>query len=196
MECFVIVEPIFVLFYMKEKKLGPLKEVYKGIVFKVLQRDVFFSDGSKKVFEYCVRPNSVTILPFDAKGRLLLIREHRHGYAKDVWFLPAGKVDERESPKQAAQRELREETGFGAKTIKKIYQKSPSNTLRWDIHIYAAKDLYPAPLQGDEESPITVVPVPFSKALKMALDGTIKNEFISFHIIKFDYMRKHGQFSW
>lgn len=108
---------------MQEKKLGPLKEVYKGIIFKVLQRDVFFSDGSKKVFEYCVRPNSVTILPFDAQGRLLLIREHSKGYEKDVWFLHAGKVDEGETPKQAAQRELREETGFGAKTIKKIYKK-------------------------------------------------------------------------
>jgi 8-oxo-dGTP pyrophosphatase MutT (NUDIX family) len=181
---------------MKKEKLGPLKEVYSGILFKVLQRDVFFPNGTKKVFEYCVRPNSVTVLSFDDKGRLLLIRERRHRYGKDVWFLPAGKVDVGESPMQAAKRELREETGFGAKTFKKIYEKSPSSTLCWDIHIYAAKDLYRAPLIGDEEHPITVVPTPFAKALKMALDGTIKNEFISFHIIKFDYMRKHGQFAW
>ncbi|MBP6859761.1 MAG: NUDIX hydrolase [Candidatus Magasanikbacteria bacterium] len=181
---------------MKKEKLGPLREVYSGILFKILQRDVSFSDGTTKLFEYCVRPNSVTILPFDSKGRLLLIRERRHGYDKDVWFLPAGKVDEGESPMQAAKRELREETGFGARVVKKIYEKSPSPTLHWDIHIYAAKDLYMAPLTGDEENPIKVVPTPFSKALQMALDGTIKNEFISFHIIKFNYMIKHGQFKW
>lgn len=182
---------------MKKEKLGPLQEVYKGIIFKISQREVIFPDGKKKTFEYCVRPDSVTILPFDDKGRLLLIKEYRHGYKKNVWFLPAGRVDEGESFLAAAKRELREETGFAAKTFKKIYEKSPSNTLRWQIHIYAAKDLFVAPLStGDEDYPITVVPTPFAKAVKMALDGTIENEFIAFHIIKFNYMLKHGQFNW
>lgn len=181
---------------MRREKLGPLKELYSGIIFKIFQRDVIFPDGKKKVFEYCSRPDSVTILPFDSKGRLLLIKEYRHGFKKNVWFLPAGRVDKGESFLAAAQRELREETGFGAKKIKKIYEKSPSNMLRWDIHIYAARDLYPAPLVGDEDFPVEVVPTPFAKAVKMALDGTIENEFIAFHIIKFNYMLKHGQFKW
>ncbi len=180
---------------MKKARLGPKKQVYKGTIFTILQRDVFFPNGQKKLFEYCVRPDSVTVLPFDSKGRLLLIKEYRHGQ-HDVWFLPAGRVDKGEKSLQAAKRELREETGFGARTFKKVYQKSPSNTLIWNIHIYAAKDLFLAPLKGDEDFPIKVVPTPFAKALKMALDGTIKNEFIAFHIIKFNYMLKHGQFKW
>ncbi len=181
---------------MQKERLGPVKQVFKGKIFKILQRDVFFPNGRKKLFEYCVRPDSVTILPFDEKGRLLLIKEYRHGFKKNVWFLPAGRVDKGESALEAAKRELREETGMGAKTFKKVYEKSPSNTLIWNIHIYAAKNLFLAPLKGDEDFPIKVVPTPFAKALKMALDGTIKNEFIAFHIIKFNYMLKHGQFKW
>ncbi|HSR89127.1 MAG TPA: NUDIX hydrolase [Candidatus Udaeobacter sp.] len=181
---------------MKKERLGPMKQIFKGSIFSILQRDVIFPNGQKKIFEYCARPGSVDVLPFDNKGNLLLIREYRHGARKNVWFLPAGRVDKGETPLQAAKRELREETGLGAKTFKKIYQKSPSNTLLWDINVYAAKDLFPAPLSGDEDFPIKVVPTPFAKALKMALDGTIENEFIAFHIIKFDYMIKHGQFKW
>lgn len=177
-------------------KAGPMKTVFTGTIFQVKQRQMVFPNGQKKLFEYCVRPDSITILPFDDKGRLLLIKEYRHGFRKNVWFLPAGRIDKGELPLEAAKRELREETGFGAKIFKKIYQKSPSNTLIWNIHIYAAKNLFLAPLKGDEDFPIKVVPTNFAKALQMALDGTIKNEFIAFHIIKFNYMLKHGQFKW
>ena len=181
---------------MPKIKAGPMKTVFTGTIFQVKQRRMTFANGQKKLFEYCVRPDSITVLPFDAKGRLLLIKEYRHGFKRNVWFLPAGRIDKGESPLRAAKRELREETGFGARVFKKVYQKSPSNTLIWNIYIYAAKDLYSAPLNGDEDFPIKVVPTPFKKALKMALDGTIKNEFIAFHIIKFHYMLKHGQFKW
>jgi len=180
----------------KKPKFGPSKQVYKGIIFDVSQRDVFFPNGEKKVFEYCRRPDSVTIFAFDDKNRLLLINEFRHGFNKNTWFLPAGRVDKGETSLQAAKRELREETGYGAKIFKKVFQKAPSNTLLWDIFIYAARNLKYAPLKGDEDYPIKVVPVPLSKAVKMALDGTIENEFIAYNIIRFDYMLKHGQFKW
>lgn len=177
-------------------RMGPMKEVYDGIIFKIKQREITFPDGSKKIFEYCARPGSVTILAFDDKNNLLLIKERRLEYKGATWFLPAGRIDKGETPLRAAQRELREETGFGAETIKKIYQKSTGSTLLWDVHIYAARDLYPAPLDGDEHFPIQIAPTPFKRAVEMAMDGTIENEFIAFHIIKFDYMLKRGQFKW
>ncbi len=180
----------------KKIKFGKLRQVYSGVIFKIMQRDIIEPDETKKVFEYCVRPNSVTILPFDEKGRLLLINEYRHGFKKNVWFLPAGRVDPGEAPKQAAQRELREEAGVKAKTMRKLYKKSPSNTLLWDIHIFVAKDLVSAPLLGDEYYPIKVKPVSLKKAVEMAKNGEIENEFISYNIIRFDYMLKHGQFKW
>ncbi len=177
-------------------KFGPVKKTHKGRIFEISQREVRLPDGKKKIFEYCSRPDSVTILPFDEQDRLLLIKERRGGYNHNVWFLPAGRVDKGESFLSAAKRELREETGFGARIFKKIYEKSPSGMLKWNIHILAAKNLYHAPLKGDEHYPIEVAPTSLSKAVKMALDGTIENEFIAFHIIKFNYMVKHGQFKW
>jgi 8-oxo-dGTP pyrophosphatase MutT (NUDIX family) len=182
---------------MKQVKKGELKTVYRGKIFNIKKQKIIFPNGTEKIFEYCERPSSVTVLAFNEKNELLLIREQRYRRKDKVWFLPAGKMDVKgEGPKKSALRELREETGFGAKTIKLLHQKSPSNTMLWNIYIYVAKDLYRAPLKGDEHFPIEVVPTSLKKAVKMALDGTIENEYIAYAIIRFDYMLRHEQFSW
>ncbi len=182
---------------MKQIKKGQLKTVYEGIIFNIKQQECVLPNGLKKTFEYCERPSSVTVLAFNDKNELLLIREQRYRQKNKVWFLPAGKMDVKgESPKKAAIRELREEAGYSAKTIRLLHQKSPSNTMLWNIYIYVAKDLVYAPLKGDEEFKIDVVPTSMKKAVKMALDGTIENEYIAYAIIRFDYMLRHGQFSW
>ena len=61
------------------------------------------------VVEYGV---AVVLVPVDADGRLLMVRQYRHPTGRWLLELPAGGVDERDaSPEEAAQRELREETG-------------------------------------------------------------------------------------
>ncbi len=183
---------------MKQQvKMGKLETVYQGRFIALKRRQVGFPNGEEKTFEYCERPDSVTVLPFDQKGRLLLIKEYRHDHRKSVWFLPAGSRKNNEPPVRAAHRELREETGFDAKKLKKLYSRSSgSSIIIWNIHLFAAKDLFLAPLKGDEEFPIKVVPTPLKTAVKMALDGTIENEFIAYHIIRFNELIKSGKFKW
>jgi len=181
---------------MKKIKLGPEKIKHKGKIFNIKQREVFFPDGEKDIYEFCERPASVSVLALNEKKELLLINEYRYGYKKNVWFLPGGRVDQKnDTPKKAAQRELREEGGFRAKKLKLIRKNHPSNTLMWDIYIFFATDLVydPLPLdKGEEVSEIKFVPL--KKAVQMAVDGTIENEFIAYNIIRFEYMLRHGEF--
>ncbi|OGH80427.1 MAG: hypothetical protein A3I29_00560 [Candidatus Magasanikbacteria bacterium RIFCSPLOWO2_02_FULL_44_11] len=182
---------------MSKAVFGNDKVVYNGIIFKIHRRIIMLPNGRKKMIEYCERPNSVSVLAFNKKNELLMIREHRPGYKHNVWFLPGGRMDKAgESPKQAALRELREETGFGAKKMKLIQKKSPSGTLLWNIYIYSARDLYWQPLDRDPGEFIKFQFVPFKKAVQMALDGTIENEFISYNIIRFNEMLKRKEFKW
>lgn len=182
---------------MKKLTLGKLETVYKGTIFTMKHQEVTFADGTQTIYEYCERPSSVSVLAFNTKGEILLIKEKRINYKKNTWFLPSGRMDHAgETPKKAAGRELREETGYRAKKMKLLYKKSPSNTLIWDIYIFAARDLVIDPLPKDKGEEIETHFVPLKKAVQMALDGTIDNEFISYNIIRFDYMLKHGEFTW
>lgn len=183
---------------MENIKLGELKTDYTGKIFKIKHREVYFPDGEKDTYEYCERVASVSVLAFNEKNEILMIKERRHGYKKNVWFLPGGRADQTgETSKKAALREMVEEAGYTAKKIKLIHKKSPSNTLIWDIYIYAARDLqYVGNKPERGEFIVDVKFIPFPKVVKMALDGTIENEFISYNIIRFDYMLKHGEFKW
>ena len=176
-----------------KNKVGPERIMYEGSIFSIKERDVVLKSGNKVIYEYCERPASVSILAFNKKGQLLMIKEKRRGYKHNVWFLPGGRMDHPgDTPRSAAQRELREETGYRAKKLKLLHKKTPSNTLLWDIYVYMAKDLVYDPLPMDDGEEIEPVYVSLREAVKMAKDGTIDNEFISYNIIRFDYMKKNN----
>lgn len=176
-------------------KFGAKKQVYKGEIFDIYKQDVVLPSGKKAVFEYAKRPASVSMMAFNDKGELLMIKEYRFGYKKNVWFLPGGRVDKPgDTPRKAIIREMREESGYRAKKIKLLHKKSPSNTLLWDIFIFVGRDLVYDPLKNEDGEHTKPVFVPWKKAVRMALDGTIDNEFISYNIIRLDYMMEHGEF--
>lgn len=174
----------------KRVKVGKYHTVFRGVVFKVKQAKAVFPSGEVKVFERAVRPPTVTILAIDSRGRLLLTREYRLKHKKYLWRLPSGRVDKEKDPLRAAQRELREETGFKAKKLKLFHANKPGNALDWKMYYYIATGLTPAPLEGDEDEDIKVVPTPISRAFKMVTTGEINNENIAFIIMKLYYSRR------
>jgi len=178
-------------------KFGSYETMYNGIVFSIKQRDVIYPNGERERHEYCQRFDSVTILPFDQDGNLLLTKEYRIAKEKYIWFLPTGKVDKGETPIVAAQRELREEAGQRADSLKLLFDSPASSSyFLWNVYVFVAKDLVKDPLPAEEKCPIEVIPTPMKEAVRMAMDGTIENQFLAYYIIRFDYMLENNQFSW
>lgn len=96
-----------------------VKEIYKGKVI-----DLKLIEGKLKgkhiKKEVVVFPNSVTILPLIEKNKIVLIKQYRFPIEKEIWEVPAGKLDKGEDPADCAKRELKEETGFIAEKLEKI----------------------------------------------------------------------------
>ena len=102
------------------------KTVLRTKVFNVTQERVVIPAGVE-VEKHLVRHRgAAVIMARKAQGQVLLIRQFRLPLRRDTWELPAGVVDKGETPLRAAKRELREETGYRARSWKKLFAFFPS----------------------------------------------------------------------
>jgi ADP-ribose pyrophosphatase len=100
--------------------------VYRGQIFGIRRDEVVEPSGVRTSREMITHPGSVVVLPVLADGRVVLIRQYRHAARKFLWELVAGRIDKGESPRQAAARELIEETGYRAKRFRLYLDFFPS----------------------------------------------------------------------
>jgi ADP-ribose pyrophosphatase len=85
---------------------------------------------------------SSVVMPVDEKGRVLLAKQYRLPARDYLWEIPAGRMDEGETPLQAAKRELKEETGYSAKKWTKLFSLFMSpGFLAEKMHIFVAQEL-------------------------------------------------------
>lgn len=157
-------------------KLLSSKTVYEGNAFDVQQDKIRLIDGKTASLDIIKHPGAVTILPVDAEGNILFIRQYRHATGGEMLELPAGTLDPNEEPLACARREIREETGFAAGTLVKLgeFFLAPGYSTEY-MHVYLATNLRPDPLPGDEDEFITLEPVPVGRAFAMALEGELKD---------------------
>ena len=87
-------------------------------------------------------PDSIAIVPFIKPDKFIVVNQYRYALQRETLEFPAGKIDKGESPEQTLHRELLEETGYEAKTIKKVYSYTPALGYSTEIlHMYFATDL-------------------------------------------------------
>lgn len=100
---------------MKFKK----KEIFKGDYLS-LNIDRGRIKGREISFETVAVPDSVAVLAFPSKNKIILIRQYRHSIKKELWEIPAGHIEKNEKSERTAKREVKEETGFEVKELQKI----------------------------------------------------------------------------
>lgn len=117
---------------------------------------------------------AVVLVPVDADGRLLMVRQYRHPTGRWLLELPAGGIDSRDTtPIDAALRELREETGYRG-TLEQIggFFLAPGYSDEYQ-YIFAAKDLAEDALDADEDEDLRLERVTLEEALAHIMSGEI-----------------------
>ena len=92
--------------------------IYQGPIFGIRRDEVIEPGGVRATREVITHPGSVVVLPVLSDGRILMIRQYRYAARQYLWELVAGRIDAGEKPREAAARELIEETGYRAKKFR------------------------------------------------------------------------------
>jgi ADP-ribose pyrophosphatase YjhB (NUDIX family) len=143
------------------------KPVFSTPWFQVLERQA----PGKAHPHYVIRsPDFVVIVALDPQGRLLLVRQFRPAVSAVTLELPAGHIEPGETPEQAARKELLEETGYAAETLKPLGTFSPS-TARFTNRIWCflAPNARPAP-DADAHREPGVDLILYDRSLRALLD--------------------------
>ncbi|MEJ2395097.1 MAG: ADP compounds hydrolase NudE [Candidatus Thiodiazotropha sp.] len=143
-------------------KILARKLVAQSRLFRVEQVDLTFSNGEQRQYERLLggKRGSVLVVPMLDDDTVLLIREYSTGSNNYQLGLPKGRMEAEDAdPMQAADREMREEVGYGARDLRllKTLTIAPGY-IQHQTHIVLARDLFPDKQPGDEPEPIEVVP--------------------------------------
>ena len=163
----------------KTARILSRKLVYKGPVFWITSDRVEEPSGVRVIREVVRHSGSVVVLATTDGPRepfVLLERQYRHAAESDLWELPAGRIDKGEEVLAAAKRELLEETGYTARSWKRIlnFYATPGFVAE-TMTVFWARGLKPGPAQPEEDEVIEQHLVQLSKAVNMVLRGAIRD---------------------
>jgi ADP-ribose pyrophosphatase len=158
---------------LSEKPVGS-QLLYDGKIVHLYLDTVELPNGRQAKREVIRHIGAVAIVPIDAAGQVILVRQFRHAAGRILLEIPAGTLNKDEDPDLAAMRELQEETGYKAEHLRRIggLYTAPGYTSEY-IHLYIATGLTESALDKDEDEFIEVERMPLQSALNLIRTGQI-----------------------
>lgn len=129
--------------------------------YRMERLDLEFSNGARRTFQrlHGRGHGAVVVVPMLDAETVLLVREYAAGVHRYELGLVKGRIDAGEAATEAANRELKEEAGYGARELVALRSLSLAPTyMSHQAQLVIARDLYPERLVGDEPEELDVVP--------------------------------------
>jgi len=155
-------------------KLLKSETILNARAFKIRRDTLKTPDGRETKFEIVEHIGSVAIVPIDADGNVLFVRQYRHAAGLDLLELPAGTREPGEPYEVCAAREIREETGMAAGKLERIgsFYLAPGYSTEY-MAVFLATDLRHDPLEADEDEFLQLEKIPIKKAMEMGEHGEL-----------------------
>lgn len=150
------------------------KEIYKGNRISLYQDSYTTPDGHIATKEIVEHGGSAAMLAVDDEGKILFVRQYRRSARRETLELPAGTMEKGEQPIACATREIEEETGYTAASIKPLMQMySAIGFCTEIIYIFLCQGLTRTAQNLDADEFINVERYSLDEAVGLIMKGDI-----------------------
>lgn len=162
---------------MEEFKRLSRDLVQKGAIIDYYQDTIQVPNGNIVKWDFIKHNGAAAVVPVDDRGRLIMVSQYRNALDRYTLEIPAGGLNGADEPtKDAAARELTEETGYTAKKLELLLTiRTTVAFCNEKIDIYVATGLTPGRQHLDEDEYVTVKAYDLEELIQKVLAGEIQD---------------------
>lgn len=129
------------------------ERIYTGRVVNLRRDEIAkLRDAGTRFVEVVEHVGGVVVIARPTPHEIVLVRQHRHAVDRDLWEVPAGMIERGEPPIETARRELIEETGYRAESLRFLWSIYPTPGFCQErIHFYIAEGLTAGEAQPEDD---------------------------------------------
>ena len=158
-----------------EKKVSSEK-IFSGRIIDVRRDTVELVNGSIVTREVVDHLGGVAVVPVDADGNVIAVRQFRYPFERELLEIPAGKLERGEEPFSCAVRELSEETGFSAEKYTYLGEIYPSpGYCHETLYIYLATGLTAGEQHLDDDEFLNIEKIPLNTFIERIMSGDVRD---------------------
>ncbi len=150
------------------------EQSYKGKVFKIERDLISLPDGRTTIRETIIHGGAAAMIPVDAEGKIIFVRQYRHSAKAMTLEIPAGTIEKGENPYDCAMREIQEETSYKCNDMKLLFTMySAIGFCTEKLYIYLCENLEKGEFNMDEDEFITIERYTPEESVEMIYNGQI-----------------------
>jgi len=177
-----------------DEKTISTEQMFEGRVISLQIDTVELPNGQKATREVVRHPGAVAVLALRG-DKMLVVDQYRQALGRTEVEIPAGKLDPGEAPEVAAARELREETGYAAQSLRHLRSFYTSPGFADEIiHLYLAEDLEVGEMEPDEDEFLEVSEITLDEAYALMDQNRISDAKTMLAVYAWDLYRATGRF--
>jgi ADP-ribose pyrophosphatase len=159
---------------LAEERTVSSKYIYRGRVVNLRVDTVVDHGGRETIREVVEHAECVAVIAVDDNGDILLVEQYRKGPERALLEIPAGGIDEGESPEDAVIREMQEEIGFRPSKLLRLggFYSTPGFSNEY-LYLYLAEDLHPGRLYAEDTDEIKIIRIKPDRIIDMIESGEI-----------------------